>query len=336
MLEKPTQDDRRTVRNDLLSEVLRLVHLTGAMLFELDVTGQWGIAGHSMVERLARLLPSGTSDMIIFYVVLEGDCWVRLASTDWLSVPAGHTVVMTHGQGHELCDLPGRKTTPFEALLDGRPLSNLRHLRLENGPGGTTRLLCGILGCDRRAFDPLCLSLPPMFQVDMGGRMQTLIPYAVANALDDSPGAAALREHLAELLFLAAVRVHMCDLPDEASGWLAGLRDPAIGRALRALHAQPSRHWSVDELAEAAASSRSVLAARFTEMLGEAPMHYLTRLRMSLAARQLTDSHKSLATIAQEVGYESPAAFQRAFKHHFHVPPAAWRRGAGRAGAGVW
>lgn len=319
------------MESDLLSEVLRLVRLTGALLFELDLAGQWGVAGNPAPGGTVLPLPFGTSDLVVFYVVLEGSCWVRPASTEWVFVPAGHAVVMTHCRVHDLCDWPGRQTVPFESLLDGHPLTDLRHVRLEGGSGSLTRLLCGYLGCDRRVFDPLCLSLPAAFQVDMGVRMQTLIPYAVANALDDSPGAAALREHLAELLFLAAVRVYMHDLPENASGWLAGVRDPAIGRALRALHAQPARHWSVEQLAAAAAVSRSVLAARFTGMLGEAPMHYLMRLRMSLAARQLTDSHKSLAAIAEEIGYDSPAAFQRAFKQRFRVPPAAWRKGAGAA-----
>ena len=314
--------------HDLLSDVLRLVHLTGALIFEIDLTGEWGVAENPTVEKIASLLPPGTSHVIVLHVVIEGQCWVRLVAGEWIAVPAGHAAVVTHGGLHEICDRPGRGVRPFDALLDGRSLAELRHLRFEIGPGTTTRLLCGFLGCDRRAFDPLCSSLPAVFHVDLGERMQTLVPYAVANALDDSPGAAGLRERLAELLYLGAVRVYMRSLPENASGWLAGLRDPLVGRALRALHAQPSRPWNVEDLAAAVAISRSVLAARFTDMLGEAPMHYLTRLRMALAARQLTDSHKSLAAIAEEVGYDSPAAFQRAFKRDFGMPPAAWRKNA--------
>ncbi|MBU6502167.1 MAG: AraC family transcriptional regulator, partial [Burkholderiales bacterium] len=257
------------------------------------------------------------------------------ASRDWFVVPAGHVAVISHGGRHELGDQPGRPAVPFEAMLEGRPLLEARHLRFETGPGGTSKVLCGFLGCDRRAFEPLCGSLPPVFQVDLGDRMQTLVPYAVANALDDSPGAAGLRGRLAELLFLGALRIYMRELPAGASGWLAGVKDPVIGRAMQAMHAQPHRRWTLDELAATAASSRSAVAARFTEVLDETPMHYLTRLRMYLAARLLTDSHKSLATIAEEVGYESPAAFQRAFKRNFDMPPAAWRRHATEATTGV-
>lgn len=314
--------------HDLLSDVLRLVRLTGALIFEMEIRGEWGVAGNPTVGEIASLLPAGASHVIVLHVVLEGPCWMRSAESEWAAVPKGHVVVFTHGGPHELCDQPGRAAVPLETLLDGRSLPALRRLRFDNGTGATTRLLCGFLGCDRRTFDPLCGSLPAVFQVDLGERMQTLVPYAVANALDDSPGAAGLRERLAELLYLGAVRIYMNDLPEGASGWLAGLRHPVVGRALNALHADPARHWSVGELATAAASSRSALAAHFTAVLGEAPMHYLMRLRMSLAARALAESHKSLATIAGEVGYDSPAAFQRAFKRDFDMPPAAWRRKA--------
>jgi len=313
---------------DLLSDVLRMVRLTGALIFRFDVKGPWGVVGDPLLEKFAPMLPPGSSNVIAFHVVLEGVCWIRHASCDWFEVPAGHVAVIAHSGRHDLCDQPGRATVPLEAMLDGRPLLEARHLRFETGPGGTCKVLCGFLGCDRRAFDPLCSSLPPAFRVDLGEHMQTVVPFAVANALDDSPGAAGLRGRLAELLFLAALRAYMRHMPADASGWLAGVRDPVIGRALQAMHAEPCRRWTVDKLAAVAGSSRSALAARFTEVLHEAPMHYLTRLRMDLAARRLTETHKSLATIAEEVGYESPAAFQRAFKRNFDMPPAAWRKSA--------
>ncbi len=311
---------------DLLSDILQLVRLTGALIFRVDITGPWGVAGDPALVKFAPLLPAGTSHIIAFHIVLDGQCWVRHESCDWFELPVGHAAVIAHGDRHDLCDQPGCGIVPFASLLGGRSLLETRHVSFEMGAGGKTSLLCGFLGCDRRAFEPLCRSLPPVFQVDLGQRMQTLVRYATTNALDDSPGAAGLRSRLAELLFLGALRLYMRDLPANASGWLAGLRDPVIGRALQALHAEPCRHWSVDELATLAACSRSTLAARFTGILGEAPMHYLTRLRMYLAARQLADSQKSLTCVAGEVGYDSPAAFQRAFKRSFGEPPAAWRR----------
>lgn len=311
---------------DLLSDVLRLVRLTGALIFEVDVTGPWGIAGNPTVEKFAPLLPPDTSQIIAFHVVLDGHCWVRHTTQDWFAVPRGHAVVIPHGDRHDLCDRPGRITKPFSTMLGGRSLLDLRHACFETGPGESVSLLCGFLGCDQRAFEPLCRALPPVFEVDLGARRDTLVRYAVANALDDSPGAAGLRGRLAELLFLSTLRRYLRGLPADATGWLAGLRDPLVGRALQALHQAPRQRWSVDELAAAVASSRSVLAERFRTIIGEPPMHYLTRLRMQLAANHLRERTCSIACVAEEVGYDSSAAFQRAFKRCFGAPPAAWRR----------
>jgi AraC-like DNA-binding protein len=213
-------------------------------------------------------------------------------------------------------------------MLHGQSVLDLRRASFTTGPGAATAVLCGFLGCDRRAFEPLFNSLPPMFKAALGTQHQNLVQFALAETLDDRPGAACLRVRLAELLFMGALRAYMQTLPADATGWLAGLRDPLVGRALRVLHAQPCRRWTVDELAAAIASSRSVLAERFRNIIGEPPMHYLTRLRMQLAARRLGDSRQSIACVADEVGYDSSAAFQRAFKRCFGVPPAAWRRHA--------
>lgn len=311
---------------DLLSDALNLVRLTGALIFRVEIQGPWGIAANPTLEKYAPLLPAGTNQVIAFHVVLDGACWMRHPRHDWVRATAGDAVLFTDGGPHELADRPDRVTIPFASMLGGRSMLGIRNERFQTGPGDSTSILCGFLGCDRRAFEPLCHSLPPMFVVNLGQRMETLVRYAVANALDDSPGAAALRERLAELLFLSAVRLYMRDLPADATGWLAGLRDPLVGRVLRTLHADPCRRWSVDELAAAVASSRSVLAERFRQIIGEPPMHYLTKLRMQLAARRLDESRHSIARVADEVGYDSSAAFQRAFKRCFGLPPAAWRR----------
>ncbi|MGH8124368.1 MAG: cupin domain-containing protein [Rhodanobacteraceae bacterium] len=311
---------------DLLSDALARVRLTGALIFVVDLEGAWGVAGHPTPDKFAPLLPLGTTQIIVFHIVLKGRCWIRHAARDWFELSAGHAVVITQGDPHDICDTPGRATAPLSAMLEERALLDVRRLHFRNGAGEPAQLMCGFLGCDQRAFEPLCRSLPPVFDVDLGARTDTLVRYAMANALDDSPGAAGLRGRLAELLFLSALRLYMRDLPADATGWLAGLRDPLVERALQAMHAQPCRRWTVDELAAAVASSRSVLAARFREIIGEAPMHYLTRLRMQLAAHRLDDSRHSIARVAGEVGYDSSAAFQRAFKRCFGIPPAAWRR----------
>lgn len=313
---------------DLLSDALAMVRLTGALIFRVDIHGPWGIAGHPTLEKFAPLLPPGTNQVMAFHVVLDGECWVRHADGDWFAVSPGQAVVIAHGDPHGLGDQPGRELTPLAGMLNGHSLQDVRHIRFDNGPGRSTSLLCGFLGCDRHAFEPLCHALPPMFSVTLGKHLAALTQYAATDALDDRPGAASLRVRLAELLFMESLRLYMQNLPADATGWLAALRDPLVGRSLRVLHAEPCRHWTVDELAGTIASSRSCLAARFRELIGEAPMHYMTRLRMQLAAQHLSQGHDSVASIADAVGYDSCAAFQRAFKRYFGVPPATWRRTA--------
>ena len=313
---------------DLLSDVLTLVRLTGALIFRLDIHGPWGIAACPSVDKFASLLPAGTNHVISFHVVLEGECWVRVDSPQWMSVADGEAVVIVRGDAHDVADQPGRATVPLATMLHGQSVLDLRHACFDTGPGCTTGVLCGFLGCDSRAFEPLFNSLPPMFKTQLGAQHGNLVQFAIAETLDDRAGASCLRVRLAELVFMGALRSYMQTLPADATGWLAGLRDPLVGRALRALHAQPCRSWSVDELAAAIASSRSVLAERFREIIGEPPMHYLTRLRMQLAARRLAETRQSIARVADEVGYDSCAAFQRAFKRCFGTPPATWRRHA--------
>lgn len=311
---------------DLLSQVLTLVRLTGAVIFRVDLRGPWGITSNPTLEKYAPLLPAGTHHIAAFHVLLDGRCWMRHGSPDWFEVAPREAVVMPHGDQHDLADRPGRTTTPFASMLGGRSVLELRHERFDTGAGESTSVMCGFLGCDRRAFEPLFQSLPPVFKFRMGEHLDDMVRYAVADTLNDRPGSACLRVRFAELLFLEALRGYMAGLPANATGWLAGLRDPLVGHALRALHDDPCRCWSVDELANCVASSRSVLAERFRAILGEPPMHYLTRLRMQLAAHRLEQSRHSIARIADEVGYDSSAAFQRAFKRCYGVPPAAWRR----------
>ncbi|HET7922490.1 MAG TPA: AraC family transcriptional regulator [Gammaproteobacteria bacterium] len=313
---------------DLLSDVLTMTRLTGALMFRLDITGPWGITAHPTVEKFASLLPPGTTHVIAFHVVLDGECWCRQSDGSRLAVAAGQVVVIPNGDPHEIGDQSDCNPKPLVEWLGGRSVLDLRKANLQTGTGSTVSLLCGFLGCDRRAFEPLFASLPSGFTVALGEQRKSLVQYAINEALDDRPGTASLRVRLAELLFTESLRLHMQSLPDNATGWLAGLRDPHVRQALHAMHETPCRDWSVESLARLSASSRSNLAARFRELLGVPPMHYLTELRMQLAAQRLVGEHESLERVAGEVGYDSSAAFQRAFKRHFGQSPAAWRRQA--------
>ena len=172
-------------------------------------------------------------------------------------------------------------------------------------------------------------ALPRMLCIPMGESvllLRELLKAGVRESATGEPGAGSMLAKLAELLFVEAMRRYMDTLPPEGKGWLAGVRDAHVGRALAFLHAEPGRAWTVDRLAKEAALSRSALAERFTALMGESPMQYLTRWRLALAARALRSGSDAIARIAERSGYESEAAFNRAFKREFGVPPAAWRR----------
>lgn len=313
---------------DLLSDALSMVRLTGAVLFRVEVNGPWCISATPTLKDFAPALPARTDHLTVFHVVLSGGCWLRCPPGSWVRARPGDAMVLPHGQAHELGDHCDGGPRSFRALLGGRSPLDLRQLRFDTGTDPHTEVLCGFLGCDRRAFMPLFSALPAMFVVTLGHGAQPLIHYSLNEALSDAPGAHSLRVRLAELMFLESLREYIRALPSDATGWLAGLRDPEVSKALHAMHERPQADWTVDALAERSASSRSVLAERFKAVIGEAPMHYLTRLRMHHAARRLSDSGCSVEAVADEVGYASPAAFQRAFKRCFGVPPGAWRREA--------
>jgi AraC-like DNA-binding protein len=219
------------------------------------------------------------------------------------------------------------------------------------GGGRTSRFVCGYLNCDQR-FSPLVEALPTMLLVrsrddysaidgiDSHGSRPTTVPqgsgtwlgttlkFTVNEARIGRPGNAAILGRLTELMFVEILREYMQRLPADAGGWLAGLNDPYVGKALRLMHANPARDWTVDDLAHEAAVSRSVLAQRFTDLVGEAPMRYLANWRMQVAKQMMRDGARNIQEVATRVGYDSEAAFNRAFKRATGSPPAAWRKGA--------
>jgi transcriptional regulator GlxA family with amidase domain len=195
------------------------------------------------------------------------------------------------------------------------------------------QLVCGFLGCDVRPFNPLLANLPRLLRASdrgdgPGGTLRTFMEAALDEATRHRPGAESVLARLSELMFVEVVRRHLEALPRGGTGWLAGLRDEHVGRALALLHASPGRSWSLPALAREVGVSRSVLADRFAQLVGEPPMQYLARWRMQVASGRLTATTDGLAAIAGDVGYGSEAAFNRAFKKAVGVPPATWRRRA--------
>jgi transcriptional regulator GlxA family with amidase domain len=187
------------------------------------------------------------------------------------------------------------------------------------------------LGCDRPEGNPLTSALPPMLRFDTrrdaaGAWMRSSLEFAAAEIAVRRAGSEILLAKLSELLFVETLRNYVEALPEEQTGWLAGLKDPFVSRALSLLHKRVGKEWTVDELGREVGLSRSGLADRFTRLIGEPPMRYLARWRLQVAAQQLRDSDMPLVRIAEQVGYESEAAFNRAFKRSFGVPPARWRK----------
>jgi AraC-like DNA-binding protein len=203
-------------------------------------------------------------------------------------------------------------------------------VKLGAGPA-EVHLVCGFLGCDARPFNPLLASLPRVLRASdregsAGGWLSRLVEVAEAEARNPHPGGEAVLARLSELMFVEVVRRHLESLPPDRTGWLAGLRDPHVGKALAALHARPGDPWTIDALGHEVGLSRSALAERFTHLVGEPRIPYLGRWRMQVAAGLLAATHDGMAAIGARVGYASEAAFNRAFKKLVGVPPATWRR----------
>jgi AraC-like DNA-binding protein len=207
-------------------------------------------------------------------------------------------------------------------------------IQMRHGGGGAaTRFVCGYLACSRSVCRPLLDALPRLLRIPIGDGpaatlLRELLRVGVRESSVSRPGAESMLAKLSELMFVEAMRRHAESLPPEGKGWLAGVRDAQIGRALALLHGEPGRAWTVDELAREVALSRSALAERFSALVGEPPMQYLMRWRLALAAQALRSGGDAIARVAEQSGYESEAAFNRAFKREFGIPPAAWRREA--------
>ena len=317
---------------DALSDVLKSVRLEGAVYLNAEFTAPWCVRGElgfaSVRERLA-----GAEHVAFFHFLTEGACKARLAEGgEVLDAVAGDLILFPREGKHLLgTDL---HLAPMEASasITPDPGTDAELFHMRHGGGGTaTRFVCGYLACNRSVFRPLFEALPRVLCIPMGdGPAAALLPELFRAGVRESsaalPGSGSMLAKLAELLFVEAMRRYMENLPPQGKGWLAGVRDTHVGSALALIHAEPGRAWTVDKLAREVALSRSALAERFTSLVGESPIQYLTRWRLALAAQALRSGSEALAHIAERSGYESEAAFNRAFKREFDVPPAAWRR----------
>lgn len=318
---------------DILSDVLKEVHLSGALFFDVEGCAPW-VAEAPPSRDLKALIMPHAQHVINYHVVANGVCWARLLEGDAepVRLPAGSVIVFPQGQAHVLSSEPGLRA-PFDPkIFDGPPPEEIKPLLLtRNGDGPeTVRLICGFLGCDVLPFNPLLQSLPGMLVITDGyserdGWLASLIRAAAAEGKDRRDGGRTVLSRLSELIFIEAVRIHAERLPQDARGWLAALRIPHVARAIALLHENPARAWTLASLARECGVSRSVLAITFRDTLGIPPIAYLTGWRMQIAAGLLADTEMPVYNIAEAVGYESEASFSRAFRRATGLSPGIWR-----------
>jgi len=317
---------------DALSDVLHVLRLSGAVFLDAEFTAPWCVTSQSGHPSTGLL---GDSEHIVFFHwLIAGRCKARLAAGgDTFEIAAGDLLLMPNDEAHLMGSDLQIEPIPADYLV--KPGADGGLLRIEHGGGGeTTRFVCGFLACDKRHSRPVLEALPGMLRVPFGDDpatawLKSLLHLGAQETMARRPGSDTVLAKLSELLFVEAIRRYSETMPAGQTGWLAGLRDRFVGRVLTLMHQKPGHEWTVDALANEAGLSRSALAQRFTELIGQPPMQYLTRWRLTVAAQRLRTDGASLAAVAEQIGYESEAAFNRAFKREFGVPPATWRRTLG-------
>ncbi len=316
--------------NDVLSDVLRAVRLTGAVYFDFELSSPW-VAEAPPSSEIASWVMPGAQRVIEYHVVARGACWGHMVGDAPIRLGEGDLIVFPQGDPHVMCSAPGLRAAPDLSLFarGSTPLP----LVYEMGGGGPerTRVVCGFLGCDDRPYNPLLSALPPVMHLPASGPgstsgwLGTLLNIAVAESGGARAGGENVLSRVSELMFVEAIRRYLDGLPADRLGWLAGLRDAVVGQALAAMHGRPREDWTVERLARFAGLSRSVFAERFTDMVGQPPMQYLALWRMQLASRLLLEG-QAVSSVADAVGYSSEAAFSRTFKKLVGTAPAAWRK----------
>ena len=314
---------------DVLSEVLKAVKLDGAVFFNGEFSAPW-CARQPDACAMASYLSASSKHVIIYHLVTEGRGYAKVGENGRpISLEAGDIIIIPHGDAHLMGN--GPSVSPVDSseqlrqvLAEGKMLSQF------GGGGELTRLVCGYMTCDPQLSQVFLAGLPPIVKVHIrdnpsGQWVEDTLRYSVNHAETSGPGSAAVIAKLSEVLFVETLRRYIEKLPQTQTGWLAGVRDPDVGKALALLHRQPSHPWTIASLANEVGLSRSVLAERFRHYLSDTPMGYLTRWRLLLAAQMLASTSKSVAEVAGDVGYESEPSFNRAFKREFGVPPARFR-----------
>lgn len=325
---------------DTLSDLLRSVRLRGAVFYYVSYRDRWSAQAPAAREIAEAVMP-GCEHVMEYHMMAKGNGWAAVSGVPPVKLGAGDIVLFPQGDAHSISSAPELQPRGlgiewvFARRNDPKPIPISFHrgvveadvpMPVEEADAIT---VCGFLGCDLRPFNPLIAALPRMLHLPAsraGDWVARVIEQAVIESNDPRPGGDAVLERLAEMMFVDAARRYLEGLPEDATGWLAGLRDRFVGKALARMHERPAHAWTVEGLAREVGLSRSALHERFVQYLGDPPMHYLARWRVQLGARMLRESNRTVATIALDVGYDSEAAFSRAFRRMVGMPPAAWRK----------
>lgn len=315
---------------DAFSEILCGLKFSGALYFHAEFSVPWSVAAPPSIE-LAPALAPGASHLVIYHYIVDGPAVATLAGGQSIALDAGEVVIFPHGHPHSMSSgSVAGKTIDYAAVANKVLNKDLSPLR-GGGGGQPTRFVCGFMACDPHLGRPVLGGLPPIFKVNVrsdpaGQWLENSVLRLVDEAASGAAGSDAMLAKLSEALFVDTLRRYVAALPEQNTGWLGGALDPVVGKSLSLLHSRVADPWTIATLAKEVGLSRSTLAERFTRYISEPPMTYLARWRLQLAARSLTTSPKSVAEIAAKVGYESEAAFHRAFKREFGLPPARYRR----------
>src|SRR5574338_803853 len=319
---------------DPLSDVLRVVRLNGAFFYFVEASAPWSVQAAPARQLAPRIMPE-SEHLISYHIVTSGTCWGGVVGEAQVPLRTGDVIVFPHGDPHFISSERGVHVEDDE--LAASPDRYPGTVVLGHGSADAT-FVCGFLGCDASPFNPLLNALPKCLHVPgaAGGWLSEFPRQVVAESRQGRMGAETVLTRMAELMFVEVLRRYLETLAPEQSGWLAGLKDPTIGAALASLHAQPSRAWTLADLAHEVGSSRTVLAERFTALVGIPPMQYLTQGRLQLATNLLASTTAKVAAIGLDVGYESEAAFSRAFNRAIGQSPAEFRKNRGtRPASGV-
>jgi AraC-like DNA-binding protein len=314
---------------DAFSEVLSGIRLTGAVFFSAEFSAPWGFSTSEPKTMAAKIAP-GAEHLVLYHLVIEGGAVIELTDGKSIALQAGDVVVFPHGDAHHMSSAKGL-SLPFpnygiSGKIQARDLAPLQ----AGGGGEISRFVCGYLTCDPHLCQPILSGLPAAFKVNIrsdrsGHWLESSIMHLVDEAASGRVGSEAMLAKLSETLFVDTLRRYVSALPEQQVGWLAGARDPIVGKSLALLHSRVAHPWTIADLADEVGISRSALVERFTRYLAEPPMTYLTRWRLQLALKSLERTSRGVADIAANVGYESEAAFSRAFKREFGEPPGRYR-----------